>query len=246
VVIEIEAAGGTAVADRSNCATWEGAQTILDAALTSFGRADILVNSAGILRDRMSFNMTSDDWAAVLAVHLTGTFAPSRALAAHWRSLHKQGDFSGGRIINTTSEAGLLGTLGQVNYAAAKGGIATLTLTMARELAPYAITVNAISPRARTRLAAAANGEPTENRDDPLSAHNVAPLVGYLASDAAAGVSGQVFLIIGHKLELWKGWHRVAGTSTDTPWTVDDIAAAVEGHLASAGLQPEPLDIELP
>jgi NAD(P)-dependent dehydrogenase (short-subunit alcohol dehydrogenase family) len=245
VVREIEAAGGAAVASEADCADWQGARSLVTTALDAFGRLDILVNSAGILRDRMSFNMGSEDWDAVLRVHLTGTFAPSRFAAEHWREQSKAGAPVAGRIINTTSEAGLMGTVGQVNYTAAKAAVAALTVSMARELARYGVTVNAISPRAKTRLSVSVNGTDTpDGPDDPLSPHNVAPLVAYLASDDAAHVSGQVILLIGSRLELWKGWEPVAGLDHDGRWTIDDIASSLDGFFADHSSRPEALPWE--
>jgi NAD(P)-dependent dehydrogenase (short-subunit alcohol dehydrogenase family) len=245
VVRTIEEAGGAAVASRADCASFEGAQSLIDLAVERFGRLDILVNSAGIVRDRMSFNMSADDWESVVRVQLTGTFAPSRFAAAHWRERSKAGEAVSGRIINTTSEAGLLGTTGQANYMAAKAGVAALTVTMARELERYGVTVNAISPRAKTRLSAVINGTvEADDPTDPLSPDNVAPLVAYLASDEAAHISGQILLIIGGHLEVWKGWHSANSFDRQESWTIDAIGAALKELLAEVGSQPEPLPFE--
>lgn len=242
VVREIEDAGGRAVASQADCADWDGARSLVTTALDAFGRLDILVNSAGILRDRMSFNMGADDWDAVVRVHLKGTFAPSRFAAEHWRDRAKAGDAVAGRIINTTSEAGLLGTVGQANYTAAKAGVAAITLSMARELARYGVTVNAISPRAKTRLSVSVNGtDAPEGPDDPLSPDNVAPLVAYLARDDAAHISGQVILLIGSRLELWKTWQPVAGLDHEGRWTIDDIAAGLGQFFSQHSSRPERL-----
>lgn len=252
VVKEIEALGGEAVASQADCADWSAGKGLIDTAIEAFGRLDIVVNSAGILRDGMSFNMSEDDWSSVLRVHLTGSFVPARFASAHWRDCAKRGEQVAGRIINTSSEAGLLGTTGQVNYASAKAAVAAMTVTLARELARYGVTVNAISPRAITRLSAEVNQVPQDQvgQEDPtdwMSPHNVAPLVAYLASDAAAHVSGQVFLLIGNRLELWNGWAPAAHVETDAPWTVHSIEAAAAqifaaGH--SAGPQPLPWEQE--
>jgi len=228
VVAEIEAAGGTAVANTGDCSSWEDGEAMVAQAVDTFGRLDILVNSAGILRDRMSFSMSQDEWDAVIRVQLTGSYVPARFAAAHWRSEAKAGRPTAGRIVNTTSEAGLLGTTGQVNYMCAKAAVAAMTVTLARELASYGVTSNAISPRAVTRLSAEINDVSAdevgqEDPSDPMSPHNVAPLVAYLASDAAAHISGQVFLLIGRTLELWQGWHSVAQTETDEAWTTTSI-----------------------
>jgi NAD(P)-dependent dehydrogenase (short-subunit alcohol dehydrogenase family) len=189
--------------------------------------------------------MTEEDWDSVLRVHLTGTFAPSRFAAEYWREQAKTGAPPAGRIVNTTSEAGLLGTVGQANYTAAKAAVAALTVSMARELARYGVTVNAISPRAKTRLSVSVNGtDAPDGPDDPLSPHNVAPLVAYLASDAAAHVSGQVILLIGGRLELWKTWRPVAGIDHEGRWTIDAIADSLGGFFAAHSSQPERLPWE--
>jgi NAD(P)-dependent dehydrogenase (short-subunit alcohol dehydrogenase family) len=235
VVREIEALGGRAVASRADCADWDGAKSLVDLAVSAFGRLDILVNSAGILRDRMSFNMGQADWDAVVRVHLTGTFAPSRFAAEHWREASKRGERVAGRIVNTTSEAGLMGTVGQTNYTAAKAGVAAMTVSMARELGRYGVTVNAISPRAKTRLSVSVNGtDQPDGPDDPLSPDNVAPLVVYLAGDDAAHINGQVILLIGPRLELWKTWQPVASLEREGRWDVDRVrdglAELFDGH----------------
>jgi NAD(P)-dependent dehydrogenase (short-subunit alcohol dehydrogenase family) len=245
VVRAIEAEGGVAVASRADCASFDGAESLIDLAVNRFGRLDILVNSAGIVRDRMSFNMPAEDWDSVVRVQLTGTFAPSRFAAAHWRERSKAGESVSGRIINTTSEAGLLGTTGQANYMAAKAAVAALTITMARELERYGVTVNAISPRAKTRLSAVINGtDEADDPSDPMSPDNVAPLVAYLASDDASHISGQVLLIIGNHIEVWKGWHSVNGLDSPELWTIDGIGSALKELLAEVGSQPEPLPFE--
>ncbi len=151
VVDEIVAAGGTACANYDDVASWKGAEDLIAQAVETYGRLDILVNNAGIVRDRMSFNLTEQDWDSVIDVHLKGHFAPSHFAARHWRALAKAGETTSGRIINTSSEAGLFGNPGQANYSAAKAGIAAMTGVLARELEGYGVTVNAIAPRARTR-----------------------------------------------------------------------------------------------
>ena len=152
VVNEIVGRGGTAVANADDVSSWDGAQGLIESTIDQFGRLDILVNNAGVLRDQMSFKMDEDAWDAVIRVHLKGHFAPTRFAAEHWRAQSKAGNDSGRRVINTVSEAGLYGGTGQANYAAAKAGIAGMTIALARELKNYGVTVNAIAPRARTRM----------------------------------------------------------------------------------------------
>ena len=152
VVAEIEKTGGRAVANLDSCADWKAAENLVAQAVDTFGSLDILVNNAGILRDKMSFNMTEGDWDAVMQVHLKGHFAPSRFASGYWRAQAKAGKGAYGRIINTSSESSYLGLVGQVNYATAKAGIVGMTVTMARELERIGVTVNAIAPRARTRM----------------------------------------------------------------------------------------------
>jgi NAD(P)-dependent dehydrogenase (short-subunit alcohol dehydrogenase family) len=201
VAAEITAAGARAVADHSS----------------EFGRLDVVVNNAGILRDKMLFSMTEDDFDAVIAVHLKGTFAMTRHACAHWREQAKKGTGRGGRIVNTTSGTGLFGTAGQANYGAAKAGIVSLTTSTALEMARYGVTANAISPIAHTRMTAGipgvAVGNPVpEGTDgfDPQDPANASGLVVYLASDASAWLTGQVFRVHGNRVQRLRGW-RAAG-----------------------------------
>jgi NAD(P)-dependent dehydrogenase (short-subunit alcohol dehydrogenase family) len=233
VVDEIVAAGGTAVVNGNDVSSWSGAQELIAAAVDEFGRLDILVNNAGILRDAMSFNMSEDDWDAVMRVHLKGHFAPSKFACAYWREQAKvNGDSpTGGRIINTVSESGLFGMVGQANYSAAKAGIASMTLVLAREMKKYGVTVNAVAPRARTRMTATVGGAgdfmaPKEGEYDPWHPDNVAPLVCFLATDDAADVSGQVFVMWGAHAYLMSGW-SLANTldAGDQRFTVEDLIA---------------------
>jgi NAD(P)-dependent dehydrogenase (short-subunit alcohol dehydrogenase family) len=231
VVKEIEAAGGRAIAHPADVADWDDAQALIAEAVDAFGDLHILVNNAGFLRDKMSFNMDEESFDAVIRVHLKGHFAPSRWAAAYWRDKTKQGKETAGRIINTSSEAGLWGNPGQANYAAAKGGIYSMTLVLARELKRYGVTANAIAPRARTRMTEPLGGQfdpsqrPTD-AFDPLDPDNVAPVVGWLASDAAADVSGQVFLVTGGRVHLIAGFEEAGAIRKDDRWTVDELIAA--------------------
>ncbi|MGZ6993645.1 MAG: SDR family oxidoreductase [Acidimicrobiia bacterium] len=231
VVDEITAAGGTAVTSGHDVSSWTGAQELIATAVDRFGRLDILVNNAGILRDAMSFNMSEEDWDAVMRVHLKGHFAPSRFACAYWRDQSKAnaGAPAGGRIINTASESGLFGMVGQANYSAAKAGIASLTLVLAREMKKYGVTVNAVAPRARTRMTATVGGaeefmSAKEGEFDAWHPDNVAPLVGFLSSDAAADVSGQVFVMWGAHAYLMSGWHLANDFDAgDRRWTVEEL-----------------------
>ena len=233
VVDEITAAGGTAITSGHDVSSWTGAQELIATAVDEFGELDVLVNNAGILRDAMSFNMSEDDWDAVINVHLKGHFAPSRFACAYWREQSKSanGAPAGGHIINTVSESGLFGMVGQANYSAAKAGIASMTLVLAREMKKYGVTVNAVAPRARTRMTATVGGaeefmSAKEGKYDPWHPDNVAPLVAFLASDAAADVSGQVFVMWGAHAYLMSGWSLANDFDAgDQRWTVEELIA---------------------
>jgi NAD(P)-dependent dehydrogenase (short-subunit alcohol dehydrogenase family) len=225
VVDLIEAAGGRAVANGDDVASYAGAEAILADALEYFGRLDILVNNAGILRDRMSFNMSEGDFDDVVRVHLKGHFSMARTAGAYWRERQKAGERVSGRIVNTTSEAGLFGSAGQANYAAAKGAIATLTITLAREYERFGVTVNAIAPRARTRMTTSALGplEPEPGTFDSWAPENVAPIVVWLVSDATAAVSGQFFVVWGGAVHLVAPYAPVASLRRERAWTVGEL-----------------------
>jgi NAD(P)-dependent dehydrogenase (short-subunit alcohol dehydrogenase family) len=240
VVDEIQAAGGTGVANYDNVADWNAAKNMIDQAISAFGGLDILVNNAGILRDKMSFNMEESDWDAVINVHLKGHFCPSRFAAAYWRQRSKEtGDPANAKIINTSSESGLYGNAGQLNYAAAKAGIAAMTIVLARELERIGVRVNAIAPVARTRLTETVAGaadlmEAREGDFDRFAPENVAVVVGWLASDLSAGVSGQVVKVQGGLVQIVQGWRPVSEAKADKPWTIDQIDSAKETLFASA------------
>ncbi len=220
-VAEIRAAGGEAIVNGDDVSAWDGAKRMIDAALAAWGRLDVLVNNAGILRDRMLVNMSEDEWDAVIRVHLKGTFAPARHAAAHWRELFKAtGTPVKGRIINTTSTSGIYGNVGQSNYGAAKAGIAAFTIIAARELKKFGVTVNAISPSAQTRM--------TENlrvlTDEQRSMRDtrwVAPVIVYLASEEAQDITGRVIQAGVGRIAVCEGWRRGA----ELP-QVDDPAEA--------------------
>jgi NAD(P)-dependent dehydrogenase (short-subunit alcohol dehydrogenase family) len=209
-VADIRAAGGEALGNGEDVSSFEGAKRMIDAALEAFGRLDVVVNNAGILRDRMLVNMTEAEWDAVMAVHLKGTFAPSRHAAAHWRELARTtGEPVKGRIINTTSTSGIYGNVGQTNYGAAKAGIAAFTIIAARELKKFGVTVNAISPSAQTRMTEGLRAITDEQRAarDPKW---VSPVVTYLASEASQDITGRVFQAGFGRIAVCEGWRRGA------------------------------------
>ncbi len=224
VVAEIADAGGTAVANRDNVATWAGAANVVDQAVTEFGRLDILVNNAGILRDAMSFNITEAEWDAVIEVHLKGHLAPSHHAVKHWRDRGKAGDEVSGRIINTASESGLFGQAGQVNYSTAKAGIVGMTLVLAREMKKYGVTANVVCPRALTRMTDSVPGAADYMSGPEWDPEQIAPMVAFLASDAAADVSGQVFVVWGTRVHLLQGWQLAATLDRgDGRWTPQEL-----------------------
>jgi NAD(P)-dependent dehydrogenase (short-subunit alcohol dehydrogenase family) len=216
VVSEIAAMGGEAYAEKGSIANWSTCERIVAATVDRFGRLDAVVNNAGILRDRMITSMTEDDFDAVIAVHLKGTFQMTKHACDHWRSRAKAGEASGGRIINTTSGAGFAGNIGQASYAAAKGGIISLTLTTALEMARYDVTANAVSPVARTRMSADLSNfgtsVPQEDDFDPLDPGLISPLVAYLASSYSGWLSGQVLRVEGNTLFRMEGWRKGGGS----------------------------------
>jgi NAD(P)-dependent dehydrogenase (short-subunit alcohol dehydrogenase family) len=216
VVDEIVAAGGEAVANTDDISDFAGAERLVKTAVESFGRLDVLINNAGILRDRMLVNMTEAEWDAVIKVHLKGTFAPSHWAANHWRERSKAGDDVDARIINTTSPSGIYGNVGQTNYGAAKAGIASFTIIAAKELERYGVTVNAIAPAAITRMTEDLGmGQVEGEAREELSPRHIAPIVCWLASPQSAGVTGRVFDVTGRMLSVSEGWHR--GPTIDKP-----------------------------
>lgn len=244
VVKEIRAAGGEAVAHNGDIATSEGAASLVAAALDSFGRLDTLVNNAGFLRDRMLVNLDEDDWDAVMRVHLKGHFLPLKHAAAHWRAEAKAGRTPAARVVNTSSGAGLLGSVGQGNYAAAKAGIVGLTLVAAAEMGRYGIQVNAIAPAARTRMTEATFAEtmaaPGEGAFDAMAPENVSPLVVWLGSAASAGVTGRVFETEAGRITVMEGWRPGPTADKGARWTPAEAGEAVTGLLAAAET-PQPV-----
>jgi NAD(P)-dependent dehydrogenase (short-subunit alcohol dehydrogenase family) len=221
VVDEITALGGEAVANGDDVSDFAGAERLITTAIDAFGGLDILINNAGILRDRMLTNMSEAEWDAVIKVHLKGTFAPSRHAAAYWRERSKAGETNDARIINTTSPSGIYGNVGQTNYGAAKAGIASFTIIASMELARYGVTVNAIAPAALTRMTENLGmGQAPEDIKEQLSPAHIAPVVTWLASPDSAHVTGRVFDVTGRMISVSEGWHR--GPSLENP--PDDVA----------------------
>jgi NAD(P)-dependent dehydrogenase (short-subunit alcohol dehydrogenase family) len=239
VVALIVDSGGEAVVNGDDIGTWEGGRNVVTQAIDTFGQLDILVNNAGILRDKMSFSMTESDWDDVIRVHLKGHFAPAHHAAAHWRNRAKAGEDVSGRIINTSSEAGLYGNAGQANYSAAKGGIVSLTWALARELGRYGVTVNAIAPRARTRMTEGIFGDavpPSDGRFDAWEPRNVANVVCFLAAPASADISGQIFVVFGGNIYAMSTFLPVGQITRDAPWTPQELIEA-KGELFE-GIDP--------
>jgi NAD(P)-dependent dehydrogenase (short-subunit alcohol dehydrogenase family) len=242
VVAEIRALGGEAIANGDDVADFDSAARIIGAALDAFGRLDVVVNNAGILRDRMFVNAAPDEWDAVIRVHLRGHFCVGRHAAAHWRDRAKAGDIVDARLINTSSGAGLMGSVGQTAYAAAKAGIAAMTIVQATELARYGVTVNALAPSARTRLTEGVFDfmQPVESGFDAMSPDNISPLVVWLGSAESRDVTGRVFEIEGGALSVCDGWQHGPRIEKDRRWEPVEIGPAVRELLAKAPL-PAPV-----
>jgi NAD(P)-dependent dehydrogenase (short-subunit alcohol dehydrogenase family) len=225
VVDEITAMGGEAARNGADVSDWKATKEMVDQAIDTFGGLDIVVNNAGILRDRMLTNMTEEEWDLVIKVHLKGTFCSSRHAAAYWRQRSKDGETNDARIINTTSVSGIYGNMGQTNYGAAKQGIAGFTFIAALELQRYGVTVNAIAPGALTRLTSDLGmGQASEEAQAAMSPRWVAPLCTWLASPQSAGVTGRVFESSGRMLAVAEGWHRgPTAAAVDDPAAVDEV-----------------------
>jgi len=239
VVAEIEALGGEAIANGDDVTSWAGAAALVHSAVDAFGDLDVLVNNAGILRDRMLVNMSEEEFDSVVAVHLKGHFCTARHAAGYWRERSREGIERPRAIVNTTSGSGLYGMLGQTNYAAAKGGIATMTLVWAQELGRYGVKVNAVSPVARTRLTEDSPGIQFMGEEDGgldfYDPANVSPAVGYLAT-ADCPLSGYVLYAQGAQVTMMRGWGAGSVVERDERWNVTDLAAALAPHAEEPAL----------
>lgn len=237
VVAAIRAAGGEAVANGDDVADWEGGARLVKTALDAFGRLDIVVNNAGFVRDRMFVSTSEEEWDAVIRVHLKGHFCVTRHATAHWRDRAKAGDKLDARIVNTSSGAGLQGSIGQATYSAAKAGIAALTLVQAAELRRYGITSNAIAPAARTRMTETVFADMMAKPDsgfDAMAPENVSPLVVWLGSAESRDVTGQVFEIAGGKLNVADGWRTGPGVDKGARFAPAEIGGVVRDLLGKA------------
>lgn len=240
VVAKITAAGGQAEVNTSNITDFADSANIVQQAIDRFGGLHAVVNNAGINRDRMFASMSEEEWDAIMSVHLKGHFCTSRHAVGYWRDMAKSGDMPNARIVNTTSGAGLQGSIGQSNYAAAKAGIAALTLNQAAELRRYGITANAIAPAARTGMttAVAAMAErmapPSDGSFDYWAPENVSPLVAWLCSAHSAEMTGRIFEAEGGKLSIADGWRTTKGLEKNAQWTLPELDAAMDELLSTA------------
>lgn len=233
VVDEITNMGGEAVVNGDDVSDWDGAQRLINTAIEAFGGLDVVVNNAGILRDRMLANMTEQEWDAVIQVHLKGTFAPARFAAAYWRERAKAGEPNDARIINTTSVSGIYGNPGQTNYGAAKAGIASFTVIAAQELHRYGVTVNAVAPAALTRMTENLGmGQGDEESRNQMHPRWISPIVTWLASAESAPVTGRIFEASGRVFAIAETWNR--GPSVDPIDDPNQIGAAVKKMMAEA------------
>ena len=230
-----ELIGPRAVVNTDDVGTWAGAQRLVDTAVSEFGGLDVLVNNAGIVRDRMIVSCGEDEWDEVVRVHLKGHFATLHHAAAHWRAVHKAGGAVSGRVINTSSGAGIFGSVGQANYSAAKAGIASMTLVAAAELARYGITVNAIAPAARTRMTEATFAETMaapEDGFDAMAPENISPLVVWLGSEEAGDVTGRMFEVDGGRVCVVHGWQRGPEIDKGERWSPEELGSVVRKLVA--------------
>jgi len=237
LVDEIVAAGGDALANADDIADWDGARNLVRTAIETYGGLDVLVNNAGFLRDRMIFTSTEDEWDAVIRVHLKGHFATTRHATEWWRTRAKEGAPVDARIVNTSSGAGLMGAVGQGAYAAAKAGIAALTLVEAAEMGRYGVTANAIAPAARTRMTEDVFGDRMRAPESGFDANdpgNISPLVVWLGSADARDVTGRVFEVEGGMISVADGWQHGPSVDRESRWAPADVGPAVRKLLAQA------------
>ena len=243
IVNRIVTAGGEAIASYDDVTDWDAAAHLVQTAVDTFGRLDTLVNNAGAVRDRMFVNMSVDEWDAAIRINLRGHFCPTRHAAAYWRDQSKAGNQVDARIVNTSSGAGLMGSVGQANYGAAKAAIAALTLMQAAELARYGVRANAIAPSARTRMTEAVFADMMARIDDGFDAmapENIAPLVVWLGSNESANVTGRVFEVEGGKISVADGWQHGTPIDRGRRWDPAELGPAVMDLLANAP-QPTPV-----
>ena len=237
VADEIRASGGQAVANADDIADWSGAQRLVQAAIDSFGGLDVVVNNAGFVRDRMLFTTTEEEWDAVIRVHLKGHFAVTRHACEYWRARSKAGSTVAARIVNTSSGAGLMGSVGQSAYSAAKGGIAALTLVEAAEMGRYGVTANAIAPSARTRMTAEVFGDrmqAPERGFDVNDPANISPLVVWLGSSESGDVTGRVFEVEGGLISIADGWQHGPAHDKGARFDPGEVGTVVRKLLAEA------------
>jgi NAD(P)-dependent dehydrogenase (short-subunit alcohol dehydrogenase family) len=243
VADEIKAAGGEATANYDNVADFQGAENMVKQSVSDFGRLDILINNAGILRDRMLVSMTEPEWDAVIAVHLKGHFAPTHHAANYWRQQSKAGTPINGRVINTSSPSGVFGNVGQTNYGAAKAGIAAFTIISAQELGRYGVTVNCLAPNARTRMTEDIFGgmpKPEEGQFDALDPSHISPIVVALCSDEAQNITGQCFFIYGGTVNVLKPWSPGESLKKDDGWKPAELVEKLKEAFPQ-GITPEPM-----
>jgi NAD(P)-dependent dehydrogenase (short-subunit alcohol dehydrogenase family) len=236
VVAEIRAIGGEAIANTDDISDYEAAGRLVQDAIDKFGSLDVLVNNAGILRDRTLANMSPEEWDDVIRVHLRGTFSTSRHAAAYWRDQSKAGKPVDARLINTSSASGVYGNPGQSNYAAAKAGIAAFTIVVAMELERYGVTVNALYPSAMSRLVATVSQRerPPEGVFDPMDPDNIAPLVVWLGSSESRGITGRVFGVAGGRISIAEGWHPGPAANQAVRWDPTKLGPVVRDLVAKA------------
>ncbi|MDT3438001.1 MULTISPECIES: SDR family oxidoreductase [unclassified Pseudofrankia] len=252
VAAEIVAGGGEAVANTEDISTWDGSKSLVDQAIDTFGRLDVVVNNAGILRDRMLVNMTEAEWDAVIKVHLKGTFGVAHHAAAYWRDRSKAGETNDARIINTSSPSGIFGNVGQTNYGAAKAGIAAFTVIAATELGRYGVTVNAIAPTALTRMTEDLGFVKKQEEDlkeqsqaeadwNPLGPENISPLVVWLGSPQSNGVTGRVFSVAGGFISVTEGWVNGPSVNREGKWEPGELGEVIPDLVAKAAANADML-----